>query len=66
MRRKERHGNELTADFNRLAERYGRPLWPPFVSASQVDHHAIVRWRFAIDHMVVAWIDKYSRPDNKS
>ena len=59
-------GEKRAAEFNRLAERHKRPLWPPIVSSSRADYHAIVRWESSIAHMAVAWLDEYSKPPAKS
>ena len=48
-------------EFQRLAKKYKRPLWPSVVFSSQVYHHTAIRWDYSIARMAIIWLEEYSK-----
>lgn len=57
--RKRRRNEALLAYFERLADIYRRPLWPPVVS-SRADSYLVNKWEFTLAHMAATWLAEYS------
>ena len=60
VEKKKKQSDARTADFNRLANAHGRPLWPPIVS-SKADSHFAGKWESSLAQMAITWLDEYSR-----
>lgn len=59
VEKKIKRSNALRADFDRLANTHGRPLWPP-IPSSKADSHFAGKWEYGLAHMAVAWLEEYS------
>ena len=59
VKKKQKHSEEMLANFDKIAQRYGRLLSPPIVS-SKADSHFGSKWEYSVAHMTIAWLDAYS------
>ena len=59
IKKKQKTSEEMLANFDRLAKKYGRLLCPP-IASSKADSHLVNKWEYSLAHMVVTWLEEYS------